>query len=96
MSNRLWVLVASGFLSCARLSAQDTLTNAGQGVSTAFSRKLENHTSAVALNYFVYNFLRIHRTLRVTPAMAAGVTVRLWEISDLGALLLESESKKAA
>jgi hypothetical protein len=40
-------------------------------LSNGFSRKIENHTAAVALNYFVYNFIRIHRTLRVTPAMAA-------------------------
>jgi hypothetical protein len=42
------------------------------------------------------NFIKIHRTLRVTPAMAAGVTSKLWEVSDLVALLEESESKKAA
>jgi hypothetical protein len=40
-------------------------------LSNGFSRKLENHEGAVALNYFAYNFIRIHRTLRVTPAMAA-------------------------
>ena len=65
-------------------------------LSNGFSRKLENHQAAVALNYFVYNFIRIHRTLRVTPAMAAGVTSRLWEVSDLVALLEAAESKKAA
>jgi IS1 family transposase len=65
-------------------------------LSNGFSRKLENHIAAVALQYFVYNFIRIHRTLRVTPAMAAGVTTKLWEVSDLVALLVESESKKAA
>jgi hypothetical protein len=65
-------------------------------LSNGFSRKLENHTAAVALNYFVYNFIRIHRTLRVTPAMAAGVTSKLWEVSDLVALLVAAESKKAA
>jgi hypothetical protein len=42
---------------------------------------------AVALYYFAYNFVKIHRTLRMTPAMAAGVTDRLWEVSDLVALL---------
>ncbi len=61
-----------------------------------FSRKLENHEAAVALNYFAYNFIKIHRTLRVTPAMAAGVTTRLWEVSDLVALLEAAECKKAA
>jgi hypothetical protein len=65
-------------------------------LSNGFSRKIENHAAAVALNYFVYNFVRIHRSLRTSPAMAAGVTDRLWEISDLVALLEASESKKAA
>ena len=65
-------------------------------LSNGFSRKLENHEAAVALNYFVYNFIRIHRTLRVTPAMAAGVTAKLWEVADLVALLEAGESKKAA
>ena len=65
-------------------------------LSNGFSRKIENHEAAVALNYFAYNFIKIHRTLRVTPAMAAGVTTRLWEVSDLVGLLEESESKKAA
>src|SRR5436190_13453440 len=45
-------------------------------LSNGFSRKLRNHEAAVALNYFAYNFVRIHRTLRVTPATAAGVTTR--------------------
>jgi IS1 family transposase len=61
-------------------------------VTNAFSRKLENHAAAVALYYFAYNFVKIHRTLRVTPAMAAGVTDRLWEVSDL-VVLLEAEER---
>ena len=65
-------------------------------LSNGFSRKIENHCAAVALNYFAYNFIKIHRTLRVTPAMAAGVTDRLWEVSDLVELLEESESARAA
>ena len=65
-------------------------------LSNGFSRKLENHEAAVALNYFAYNFIKIHRTLRVSPAMAAGVTSKLWEVSDLVALLEAAESKKAA
>ena len=55
-------------------------------LSNGFSRKIQNHAAAVALNYFAYNFIKIHRTLRVTPAMAAGVTDRLWEVSDLVSL----------
>ena len=55
-------------------------------LTNAFSKKLENHAAAVALGYFAYNFIKIHRTLRMTPAMAAGVTNRLLEVSDLVAL----------
>ena len=60
-------------------------------LTSAFSRKLDNHAATVALYYFAYNLIKIHRTLRCTPAMAAGVTDRLWEISDVVALLEASE-----
>jgi hypothetical protein len=56
-------------------------------LTNAFSKKLENHIAAIAIHLVYYNFVRIHQTLRVTPAMAAGVTDRLWEIEDLVALL---------
>src|ERR1019366_8484835 len=52
-------------------------------LTNAFSKKIENHCAAVALGYFAYNFIKINRTLRVTPAMAAGVTTRLWDVCDL-------------
>ena len=65
-------------------------------LSNGFSRKIENHMAAVALNYFAYNFINIHSTLRTSPAMAAGVVDRLFDVSDLVAILVESESKKAA
>jgi hypothetical protein len=55
-------------------------------LSNRFSRKLENHSAAVALNYSAYNFIKIHRTLGTSPAMAAGVTDRLWSVEDLVAL----------
>ena len=55
-------------------------------LTNAFSKKIENHAAAVALGYFAYNFIKIHRTLRTTPAMAAGVTGKLWEVADLVAL----------
>jgi len=64
-------------------------------LSNGFSRKMENHVAAVALNYFAYNFIKIHRTLKVTPAMAAGVTKRLWEVDDLVALWEASDRGEA-
>jgi hypothetical protein len=47
------------------------------------SKKIQNHAHAMALHFLYYNFVRIHQTLKVTPAMAAGVTKRLWEMSDV-------------
>ncbi len=56
-------------------------------LTNAFSKKLENHVAALGLYFAYYNFCRIHQTLRCTPAMAAGVTHRLWSVADLVALL---------
>jgi hypothetical protein len=52
-------------------------------LTNAFSKKIENHAHSVALFALYYNFVRIHKTLRTTPAMAANVTKRLWEIGDI-------------
>lgn len=56
-------------------------------LTNAFSKKIEHHVASIALHYMHYNFVRIPQTLRVTPAMAAGVADRLWDIEDLVRLL---------
>jgi IS1 family transposase len=56
-------------------------------LTNGFSKKIEMHEHAVSLHFMHYNFVRVHQTLRVTPAMAAGVTDRLWSIADIVALL---------
>jgi IS1 family transposase len=56
-------------------------------LTNGFSKKVENHCYALALYFMFYNFVRIHKTLKVTPAMEAGVTDHLWEIEDILALL---------
>jgi IS1 family transposase len=61
-------------------------------LTNAFSKKVENHAHAVALHMMYYNFVRIHKTLRVTPAMAAGVTDKLWEIADIAKLVEDAEA----
>ena len=61
-------------------------------LTNAFSKKVENHAYAVALHMMYYNFVRIHQKLRVTPAMAAGVTSKLWEIDDIAKLVAEAEA----
>lgn len=52
-------------------------------LTNAFSKKAENHAYAVAIYFMHYNFVRIHQTLRCSPAMAAGVTTKLWELTDM-------------
>jgi IS1 family transposase len=56
-------------------------------LTNAFSKKLENHCHALALYFVAYNFVKIHKTLRMTPAMAAGVTDKLWSMEDIVALI---------
>jgi IS1 family transposase len=56
-------------------------------LTNAFSKKVENHALHLALHYMYYNFVRIHKTLRVTPAMKAGVTDHLWSIEEIAGLL---------
>ena len=61
-------------------------------LTNAFSKKVENHAYAVALHMTYYNFVRIHSKLRMSPAMAAGVADRLWEIGDIVALVEAAEA----
>ena len=56
-------------------------------LTNAFSKKMEFHVAAISLYFMHYNFVRIHQTLRCTPAMEAGIEKRLWDISDLVDLL---------
>ncbi|MBZ5672370.1 MAG: DDE-type integrase/transposase/recombinase [Acidobacteriia bacterium] len=65
-------------------------------LTNAFSKKLENHTASVAIHVMYYNFCRIHQTLRVAPAMAAGLTGTLWSVYDLVTLLEASTAEQAA
>jgi hypothetical protein len=52
-------------------------------LTNAFSKKIENLRAAVSLHFAHYNFVRVHRSLRVTPAMEAGVSNRLWSLDEL-------------
>jgi IS1 family transposase len=63
-------------------------------LTNAFSKKAENHAHMMAIYFMHYNFVRIHQTLRVTPSMAAGVTPKLWEVSDMVKVLEEWESRQ--
>jgi IS1 family transposase len=61
-------------------------------LTNGFSKKIENHANAVALHFAYYNFVRTHKTLRMTPAMAAGVAASPWEMADLVAVLEATEA----
>lgn len=63
-------------------------------LTNAFSKKIDNHLHALALYFVFYNFVRMHKTLRMSPAMAAGVSDRLWEIEDIVQLIDAYERRK--
>jgi IS1 family transposase len=64
-------------------------------LTNGFSKKVENHAYALAIYFVHYNFVRIHQTLRVTPAMEAGITTRLWSMDDIVALIETNEAQPA-
>lgn len=64
-------------------------------LTNAFSKKMENHAHAMAMHFLYYNFVRIHKTLKTTPAMAAGVTDRLWEVADMVGVLEAWEASQS-
>jgi hypothetical protein len=63
-------------------------------LTNAFSKKIENHIHAVSLHCMHYNFARQHKSLRVTPAMAAGVSDHIWSLEEIAALVPEPIAKK--
>jgi IS1 family transposase len=85
--------VSTSYVERANLTIRMSLRRFTR-LTNAFSKKLENHTAALGLFHAHYNLCRIHKSLRVTPAMAAGVTSRVWGIEDLVALLPTAEGKK--
>ncbi len=56
-------------------------------LSNGFSKRFRNHAAAVALHFMWYNFGRVHQTLRVTPAMEAGISDHVWSMAEIVALL---------
>lgn len=63
-------------------------------LTNAFSKKIQNLEAAVSLHFVHYNFARIHKTLRVTPAMEAGVSDHVWSLEEIAALVPEPAPKK--
>ena len=60
-------------------------------LTNAFSKKIENHALAVALHFMYYNFCRVHQSLRITPAMAAGISDHVWDVEEIVGLLETQE-----
>jgi hypothetical protein len=60
-------------------------------LTNGFSKKLQNHEHMVALYALWYNFVRVHKTLRMSPAMAAGIETRLWSMEDVLRLVARRE-----
>ena len=63
-------------------------------LTNGFSKKVENHIHAISLHFMYYNFARIHKTLRVTPAMEAGVSSHVWSLEEIAALIPAPVAKK--
>lgn len=64
-------------------------------LTNGFSKKIENHACAVALHAMFYNFIRVHQTLKTTPAKAAGVTTRVWRMDDVVDMIEAWEARQA-
>ena len=62
------------------------------GLTNAFLKKAANHAHMMAIYFLHYNFVRIHQTLKITPTMAAGVTSKLWETTDMVKVLKDLEA----
>ena len=62
-------------------------------LTNAFSKKIENHYYAIALHFMYYNFVKQHKTLRITPAMAAAITKRFMSLEDIVRLVPEEAPK---
>ena len=64
-------------------------------LTNGLSKKAENHAYSVAIHFMHYNFVRIHQSLRITPAMAASVTTKLWSLTDMARVIEEWEAYRA-
>jgi hypothetical protein len=85
--------VSTSFVERSNLSLRARIRRFTR-LTLAHSKKLENHAAAVSLYFAFYNFCRVHSTLRVTPAMEAGIANHVWTIEELVALLSEAQPKK--
>lgn len=90
-----WNHVSTSFVERQNLTMRMAIRRYTR-LTNAFSKKAENHAWATALHFMNYNFCRIHKTLRCTPAMAAKVTTKLWDITDLVRMIEAWEARQSA
>ncbi len=87
------------YISTSYVERQNLTTRMGMRrftrLTNGFSKKLANHEAAVALHFMHYNFCRVHQTLRVTPAMEAGLADHVWSLEEIVGLLDAAEKKAA-
>jgi IS1 family transposase len=86
-------LISTSYVERANLSIRMGLRRYTR-LTNAHSKKLANHCAALAIYFFHYNFVRLHHTIRCTPAMAAGVTPHLWTVEEIVKLLPAEAPKK--
>ena len=84
--------VSSSFVEHQNLTTRMSM-RCSTRLTNCFSKKAENYAHAVALHFMYYNFGRIHKTLRVTPAMQAGVSNHIWSLEEIAALVPEPETQ---
>jgi hypothetical protein len=77
--------VSTSYIERANLTARMGMRRSTR-LTSGFSKKIENHSASVAIHLMHYNSTRIHKTLRITPAMAAGVTDHIWELEEIAHL----------
>src|SRR6185437_15195500 len=87
-------LVSTSYVERANLTMRMQMRRYTR-LTNGFSKKLENHMHMVALYTVWYNFVKMHKTLKMTPALAAGVSDRLWSIENIVALVEAREAPKA-
>ena len=96
---RLMVLRSLSRVRCAGLRPPLTAPTGRSSTHPTHSnfkrgKKVENHAHSVAIHFMHYNFVRIHQSLRVTPAMAAGVTTKLWDLVDMVWVIEDWEARR--
>jgi hypothetical protein len=90
IGNPKWEKISTSYIERQNLTMRMHMRRFTR-LTNAFSKKVENHAHAVALHFMYYNFCKLHKTHRLTPAMAAGVTDRLWEVADIVKVLEDWE-----